>query len=982
MNVKQMPTAIAPVKIGLMPPLTGLVALYGPEISWAGRVACDEINEKGGVLGRPLELIIEDDGSLPETAVPAAQKLVEQHGCVAIIGNLLSNSRIAVADRVAVPFRVPYLNFSFYEGSIRNRYFFHFAALPNQQIDKMIPFMARKFGLKMFFAGSNYEWPRGSIDAAKRALIRAGGEVVGERYLPIGSDEVEDLLDSVAKSGADVFVPYFAGSDQVNLLTRFTEKGLKSRMAVVMGHYDEAMVANLRPEIREGFYSSNTYFMSIDTPENTNYLNRLARLKGVNGIWPQGNGVLTNFGEGTYNCVHAFAKAAEKAGSLDAEALVDALEHIAITGPQGRIDMDPRTHHAKVNTFLSRCKANGTFEIIENFGRIDPQIPDRYKSAIPSLEEFADPSQSRVVVLKPVDRGVPSPASSADVGTSQNILKSADVSIIATNANGEIIQANLAASQLFGYPLEELVGLTVHQLVPPHLREDHKKHIERFIQSDKTSVPMGNRGEVRGYRKDGSEFPAEASIAKFFEKDGWVMVATMRDISDRKVREEKLQWQATHDPLTNLPNRAMMHDRLTNALNRSQRSGDDVAVIFVDLDGFKLINDSYGHKVGDNLLVAISERLVDVVRPGDTVARFGGDEFVILCDRIHEFDAIAALAERISEALRKPLRLEDINLYATASLGVALGNGKTHLPEELLRNADAAMYLAKEQGRDGWKIFDTEIHNQAKEHLVIANGLRTAVSNNELKAVFQPIVELSSRKIVGAELLLRWYPSEMAIPPDKFIPLAEANGTIIPIGAWVYEQACLAQLALDQLPEAARPQYLSVNVSARQLSSKALLATFKSILRLTGADPTRILVEITETSLMNDVDANLKVLEDIAELGHKVAVDDFGTGYSSLSRLVQMPVHALKVDRSFIDKIDQGEKNHALVEAIISMSHALGLKVIAEGMETQEQLDILSHMRCDTVQGYFFHRPMPFEELITLLEGGQRISPKIARPAS
>lgn len=978
MNTEESNSKTTPIKIGLLAPLSGLVKLYGQEISWAGRIACDEINEKGGVLGRPLELVIKDDGSLPETAVPAAFRLVDEDGCSAIIGNLLSNSRIAVADRVAGPRRIPYLNFSFYEGSIYNRYFFSYSALPNQQIERMIPYMARKFGPKMYFAGSNYEWPRGSIDAAKRSLHRHGGEVVGERYLPIGTDNFDELLDSVARSGADVFVPYFAGSDQVRLLTKFTENGLKARMAVVMGHYDEAMVANLSPEVREGFYSSNTYFMNIDTPGNANYLERLARLDDVTGIWPHGNGVLTNFGEGTYNCIHALAKAAEKAGSVDAEALVDALEQTSVTGPQGRIDMDPRTHHAKVNTFLSRCEADGTFRIIEYFGRINPEIPDRYKNAFPGLNENQPQAQGNVVRIDGGRLNGLSSVPFSNVGTTENILKSADISIIAINEQGKIIQANNAASYLFGYDLDEMEGLDVNQLVPPYFREEHKTHIARFLQSDIANISMGKRGEVHGYRKDGSEFPAEASIAKFKEKDGWVMVATMRDISDRKDREEELVWQATHDALTRLPNRSMIQDRLTNALRRSERTGEDVAIIFVDLDAFKMINDSYGHNVGDNLLCAIGERLVDVVRPGDTVARFGGDEFVILCERIGDLDAIASIAERISEAMRKPLKLEGIQLYATASLGVAIGNGKTHKADELLRNADAAMYLAKDQGRDGWKIFDFDVHKKAKEHMVIANGLRTAVSNNELKVVFQPIVELNSREIVGAEMLLRWYPSETSVSPGQFIPIAEANGTILPIGAWVYEQACLAQRELDRLPQRQRPKYLSVNVSARQLNSPALVATFEAILRQTGADPSRIVLEITETALMSDAEANFEVLEKLSGMGHKIAVDDFGTGYSSLSRLVQMPVNILKVDRAFIDGVDRTEKARALVRAIISMSRALDLKVIAEGMETKGELDVLDQLGCDSVQGYYFYRPMPINEFVELVTNDKAMNSKSA----
>lgn len=360
------------IRLGLMAPLSGLVEMYGPEIVWAARIACEEVNELGGVLGQRLEIVVEDDGSLPATAVPAARRLLQKHKCAALIGTLLSNSRIAVVDQVVEPARIPLLNFSFYEGAIRSKYFFHFAALPNQQINKMIPFMARRFGPKMFFAGSNYEWPRGSIDAAMRVLQKLGGDAVGEAYLPIGADpgSIEDLLGEVARSGCDVFVPYFAGADQVALLTRFTDMDLKRRMVVVMGHYDEMMVSRLPARVREGFYSSNTYFMSIETPENRRYLERLSGLPGVTGIWPDGNGILTNFGEGTYICVHAFARALEEARTVDPESLVEALERVRIKAPQGLVEMDARTHHASVNTYLSRCGSDGTFTIIE--GRHHP----------------------------------------------------------------------------------------------------------------------------------------------------------------------------------------------------------------------------------------------------------------------------------------------------------------------------------------------------------------------------------------------------------------------------------------------------------------------------------------------------------------------------------------------------------------------------------------------------------------------------------
>ena len=400
--------------------MTGLVGIYGVEISNAARIVCDEINASGGLLGRPLELFIEDDGSLPQTAVPAALRLVEEHHCVAMIGNLLSNSRIAVASQVAEPKRIPYLNFSFYEGSISGRYFFHFAALPNQQIDKMIPYMAKHHGPKMFFAGNNYEWPRGSIDAAKRSLKNLGGDIIGEEYLPIGASsvEIDELLGQVARSGADVFVPYFAGSDQITLLTRFTEMGLKKRMAVVMGHYDEVMVSRLPAQVREGFYSSNTYFMSVDTQENKRYLERLSRLPGIDGVWPHGNGLQSNFGEGTYLCVHAFAKAVEAAGTTEAEALVDALEHVRQLVPQGEVEMDAETHHAHVNTYLSRCNADGTFTIVERFGRMAPVIPERYREQALGAKLHESPMTPQVIARLAVEVS----DAMRKVGTAKQIL--------------------------------------------------------------------------------------------------------------------------------------------------------------------------------------------------------------------------------------------------------------------------------------------------------------------------------------------------------------------------------------------------------------------------------------------------------------------------------------------------------------------------------------------------------------------------------
>ncbi len=494
-----------------MPPLTGLVEIYGSEIARAGQIACQEINENGGVLGRPLELFIEDDGSLPESAVVAAENLIIRDHCTAIIGNLLSNSRIAVAYRVAEPRKVPFLNFSFYEGSIVSRYFFHFAALPNQQIERMIPYMSKKFGPRVFFAGNNYEWPRGSIHAGKLALKEAGGEVVGEEYCPIGVsiEDIEILLDQVEEVAPDIFVPYFAGADQLALLTRFTERGLKKNITVVMGHYDEVMASNLPPEVREGFYSSNTYFMTVDTAENKKFLERLANYPKVTGVWPQGNGILTNFGEGAYICVKAFAEAANRAGNLETEALIDELEKIDIRSPQGAVKMNSQHHHSRVNTYLSQCGADGVFRIIEEFGAIDPVLPERYNhQSIKQSTTLEEDFRLQARILELMSEGV----------------------FIARMDDKSVVYANSGAEKMFGFESGELLGhhITEFCLAPEGGAQSFFEDVFAVL------ARKGEwQGEIRRERKSDTDGTCSMSVFVFTHPvhgEVWIFVAT--DISE------------------------------------------------------------------------------------------------------------------------------------------------------------------------------------------------------------------------------------------------------------------------------------------------------------------------------------------------------------------------------------------------------------------------------------------------------------------
>ncbi|MDT8407469.1 MAG: EAL domain-containing protein [Methylococcales bacterium] len=953
-----------PIRIGLMAPLTGIVSLYGEDICRAAQIAVNRINAQGGVVGVPIELLVEDDGSLPDTALTAARRLLERR-CQVLIGNLLSNSRIAVARQVAAVQRIPYLNFSFYEGSIANRYFFHFAALPNQQIDQAVALMAQRHGPKMYFAGNNYEWPRGSIDAAKRALRQVGGEVLGEHYLPLGAgeDDIEWLLDGLQTSGADVFVPYFAGSDQIQVLKRFAARGLSQSMAVLTGHFDELMASCLSPEMRAGIYSTNTYFMTLNTPENQALLADLAHYPGVLGNWPEGHGFLTNFGEGTWVCVTAAAEAMRLAGSLDAEALVTALEQVRLKAPQGEVRMDARTHHAHINSYLARCTEAGRLELVQAFGAIAPVIPARYRDHFKVVNLQAAPAVAEAAAHP----GEMATATDQQLAELRQVLAIADMAVITADEQGMIREANPSAERLFGYQSGELCGMSVHDLVPPHMRTFHEQVFQQFVVGEPTQRRMGQRGQIMGYRKDGSFFPMEAAIAKFRHGNHWVLVTTLRDLIDVQKAEQALNWRTTHDPLTGLANRVLFHDRLANALERARRSGASVAVLLVDLDGFKQVNDHYSHRLGDALLRHHARLILEQVGAGDIVARLAGDEFAVLCEHVTERDRVAALAERIVMAMREPQMIDGVELLLSCSIGVVLGQGATHNADELLRTADLAMYEVKQKGRDGWQFFSDALQTQAARRMALAQGLRSAIERNELYPLFQPIVHTENEMTMGAELLLRWRHGDEEISPAEFIPVAESCGLIRLIGLWVFEQACLAVARWQGcLPE--RGWYLSVNVSACQLDSDALPEEFAAILQTTGAMPRHLVLEVTESSLMADVQTNRIRLEALSALGMKIAVDDFGTGYSSLAQLLRLKVDTLKIDREFIRNIEHSEDSQAVAAAICRMAKALRLRLIAEGVETPGQRDIVRTLGIDAIQGYWYGRPMSEVELVARMQ--------------
>lgn len=428
---------------------------------------------------------------------------------------------------------------------------------------------------------------------------------------------------------------------------------------------------------------------------------------------------------------------------------------------------------------------------------------------------------------------------------------------------------------------------------------------------------------------------------------------------------EAFAHQALHDHLTGLPNRTLLNDRIQLALGRTERTGRAVVVAFLDLDHFKLINDTQGHAEGDELLRVVADRLRDTVRPGDTVARFGGDEFVVVCEGVADRNGAMELADRLRQVIEEPLKLRGEEVFVSASLGIALGLS-TDTPEALLRDADAAMYQAKLDGRARAQLFDDAIRWRVEERRETERALRLALEENQFELAYQPIVALEAGWVVGAEALVRWrHPERGIVMPADFIGVAEETSLILPLGEWVLDEACrqLRQWRID-VPHV--PLFMSVNVSGRQLRSSVLDAVSR-ITKLHSVDPKTLVLEITEGVLMENLTRCKAALEELKSVGVRLAIDDFGVGYSSLSYLKHLPIEIIKIDQSFISGLGVDANDSAIVSAIIGMARALKVGVVAEGVETPDQLYALRHLGCPYAQGFRFARPLPPEQFAALL---------------
>ena len=438
-------------------------------------------------------------------------------------------------------------------------------------------------------------------------------------------------------------------------------------------------------------------------------------------------------------------------------------------------------------------------------------------------------------------------------------------------------------------------------------------------------------------------------------------VVSLADITELKEAERQISHQAFHDTLTNLPNRALFMEHLTMAVKRAKRRDDyRFAVLYLDIDRFKLVNDSLGHSVGDSLLEAFASRIQASLRDIDTLARFGGDEFVILLEDIENSEYASGVADRLQQELKRPFMVEGKEVFAPASFGVVLNTKDYNQPEDIIRDSDAAMYHAKENGKAQYKVFDKTLHKKASHLLQRETDLRKSIHRNEFENHYQPIVDLRTSSLVGFESLIRWnHPQLGLIYPDSFISIAEETGLIVPITQLIAQQACEDLCHWQKQLKDQLKLTMNINISSKHFQSPTLLDEIKEILGTTGMPPEQLKLEITETALMEDADETIRLVHRLKDFGIKLVIDDFGTGYSSLSYLQRLPIDALKVDRSFVSRIkNEPDGNRNIVEAIISLAHRLNMTVVAEGVETEEQLAILLEMNCQFGQGYLFSKPL------------------------
>jgi diguanylate cyclase (GGDEF)-like protein/PAS domain S-box-containing protein len=543
----------------------------------------------------------------------------------------------------------------------------------------------------------------------------------------------------------------------------------------------------------------------------------------------------------------------------------------------------------------------------------------------------------------------------------RTVVESSKDAMVAINQLGRITLYNSGAERIFGKTKEEMLNAPVEKLMPPEYRAEHRTQVGEFFAGGKNPRAVGKTLELCGVRSDGESFPIELALSEGKLGSERFVLAVIRDITERKLFEEQLILQANYDGLTGLPNRNLLLDRLKQAIAFEQRKQNRLAVMLLDLDKFKAVNDTLGHEGGNDLLKEVALRLTSAVRTTDMVGRLYGDEFVIVLNDIKDTDALLRVVRAMDRAFEKPFSIAGSQLLVTFSLGIALFPDDGASAEDLLKKADTAMYNSKDSGRNSFSFFALHMEERVRQRLQLEKLLQKAIINHEFFLHYQPRIEAASDRIVGMEALLRWEPEGCGpFSPDHFVPVLEEAGWIKDVGEWILETACRTAKGWHESGFAVR---LWVNISGKQFLEKDLYERIEQILDETGFDPQYLGLELTESVIMHDVEGHIPQLKQLKRLGLLISLDDFGTGYSSLSYLKRLPIDEIKIDRSFIKGLIVDENDTAIVRTILAMARSLGIRVVAEGVETPGQYEFLARHLCDEMQGYLFSRPLPPEEI-------------------
>jgi diguanylate cyclase (GGDEF)-like protein/PAS domain S-box-containing protein len=567
----------------------------------------------------------------------------------------------------------------------------------------------------------------------------------------------------------------------------------------------------------------------------------------------------------------------------------------------------------------------------------------------------------------------------------QSAFDYAPIGIALVSTQGSWLKVNHELCKILNYSEDEFLHTDFHATIHHEDLGDVLVNIHKLVIG---KIPKCQK-EVRFINKEQVPVWTLWSVSKVAGSDTEThnFIFQIQDITDRKSAEEKLQYEATHDALTSLPNRSLFISKLENALKFAKKdSRYKVSVLFIDLDRFKVINDSLGHHIGDELLVSISQRLRECVRPSDTVARLGGDEFTILVEGNYDENEVIQIAERVKQKFSKPFNLSGNEVYSSSSIGILHYSPNHQSSADLMRDADIAMYQAKRAGKARHEVFNSKMQVAAKEALEIENDLRKALENDEIIVHYQPICSLETNKIIGFEALARWmHPKHGLIYPNKFIPIAEEIGLINKLGQAVLKQACKKLSFINQYSEEFADITISVNLSCKQFSQSNLVEIIKDTIKEADVNPKNLKLEITESVVMEYQEKAVEMLNQFTKLGLEIYIDDFGTGYSNLNYLIQLPISTLKIDHSFIKPLSINEKSIEIVDVIIKLAMSLGMRIIAEGVETSQQIEKLKSLNCESFQGNFFSKPMPSEDLITFLENQETsklIPPHLYTPIS